>query len=91
MKIFRLRLTRKTTNDSYDGHRDRRVYRETLSHEGNALREFYAGLESPVVVDIEASGAMQWFLELLEELGIECQVGHPAKIRAAEIRKQKHG
>src|SRR5437870_6378325 len=33
---------------------------------------------------------MQWFLALLEELGIECRVGHPAKIRAAETRKQKH-
>jgi len=63
---------------------------KTLSHEGIALREFYAGLEPPVVVGIEATGAMQWFLELLEELGIECQVGHPAKIRAAETRKQKH-
>ena len=26
----------------------------------------------------------------MEELGIDCQVGHPAKIRAAEPRKQKH-
>jgi transposase len=43
-----------------------------------------------VVVGIEATGAMQWFLELLEELGIVCRVGHPAKIRAAETRKQKH-
>ena len=33
---------------------------------------------------------MQWFLELLVELGIECRVGHPAKIRAAETRKQEH-
>jgi hypothetical protein len=33
---------------------------------------------------------MQWFLELLEELGIQCRVGHPAKIRAKETRKQKH-
>lgn len=33
---------------------------------------------------------MQWFVNLMEELGIECQVGHPAKIRAAEPRKQKH-
>jgi hypothetical protein len=52
--------------------------------------EFYAALEGPVVVGIEATGAMQWFLELLEELGIGCRVGHPAKIRAAETRKQKH-
>jgi len=33
---------------------------------------------------------MHWFLEMLEGLGIECKVGHPAKIRAAEPRKQKH-
>ena len=52
--------------------------------------DFYASLEGPVVVGIEATGAMQWFLELLEELGIECRVGHPAKIPAAETRKQKH-
>lgn len=63
---------------------------KTLLHEGNVVREFYAGLERPVVVGIEATGAMQWFLELLEELGIECRVGHPAKIRAKETRKQKH-
>jgi transposase len=61
-----------------------------LEHEGGQLREFYAALQGPVVVGIEATGAMQWFLELLEELEIECQVGHPAKIRAAETRKQKH-
>jgi len=63
---------------------------KVLKHEGNAVREFYAALEGPVVVGIEATGAMQWFLELLEQLGIECRVGHPAKIRAAETRKQKH-
>ncbi len=62
----------------------------TLPHEGNGVREFYAGLEGPVIVGIEATGSMQWFLELLDELGIECRVGHPAKIRAAETRKQKH-
>ena len=33
---------------------------------------------------------MQWFVDLMEELGIECQVGNPAVIRAAEPRKQKH-
>jgi transposase len=61
----------------------------TLSHEGNGLREFYAALEGPVVVGIETTGSMQWFLEL-KELGIQCRVGHLAKIRAKETRKQKH-
>jgi len=63
---------------------------KTIFHEGNAVREFYAALEGPVVVGLEATGAMQWFLELLEGLGIEHRVGHPAKIRAQETRKQKH-
>jgi len=61
-----------------------------IRHEGNAVREFYAALEGPIVVGIEATGSMQWFLQLLEELGIQYRVGHPAKIRAAETRKQKH-
>ena len=42
---------------------------KTLSHEGNAVRAFYAALEGPVVVGIEATGAMQWFLELLGRAG----------------------
>jgi hypothetical protein len=31
---------------------------------------------------------MKWFLQLMEELGIDCQVGHPATIRAAEPGRQ---
>jgi transposase len=62
----------------------------TLTHEGDHVREFYCKLPRPVRVGIEATGSMQWFLNLMEELGIACQVGHPANIRAAEPRKQKH-
>src|SRR6202163_4526439 len=61
-----------------------------LKHEGNNVREFYSSLPRPVLVGIEATGSMQWFLNLMEELGIECRVGHPAQIRACEPRKQKH-
>ena len=66
------------------------VIEKTLRHEGDSVREFYSTLPRPTRVGIEATGSMQWFLELMEELGINCQVGHPAKIRAAEPRKQKH-
>ena len=66
------------------------VVNRTLMHEGNEVREFYAQLPQPVLVGIEAIGPMQWFLQLLAELGIECRVGDAAKIRAAEPRKQKH-
>jgi len=61
-----------------------------LEHRADNVREFYRALEGPVRVAIEATGSMHWFLALMEELGIECQVGHPAKIRACEPRKQKH-
>jgi transposase len=66
------------------------VEKTTLKHEGNNVQEFYSTLPRPVRVGIEATGSMQWFVNLLEELGIECLVGHPAEIRAAEPRKQKH-
>ena len=63
---------------------------KTLEHQGETVREFYSALSGPILVGIEATGSMQWFLEMLEDLGIECRVGHPAKIRQAETRKQKH-
>ncbi len=55
-----------------------------------ALGPKEAELPRPVLVGIEATGSMQWFLNLMGELGIECRGGHPATIRAAEPRKQKH-
>jgi transposase len=66
------------------------VIEKTLQHEGDEVREFYSALPGPVLVGIEATGSMPWFLKVMEELKIECRVGHPAKVRAAEPRKQKH-
>jgi transposase len=66
------------------------VVNQTLAHEGKSVREFYSKLPGPVQVGIEATGSMKWFLNLMEELGIDCEVGHPATIRAAEPRRQKH-
>jgi transposase len=66
------------------------VVDRTFEHDGEKVREFYAALPGPVLVGIEATGSMHWFLQLMEELKIDCRVGHPAKIRKAETRKQKH-
>ena len=66
------------------------VVEKILRHETDQVRKFYASLPGPVRVGIEATGSMYWFLNLMEELRIECRVGHPATIRAAEPRKQKH-
>jgi hypothetical protein len=40
----------------------------TLMHEGDEVREFYSQLPRPVLVGMEATGSMQWFLSLMEEL-----------------------
>ena len=66
------------------------VVEKTLKHKGEAVREFYVSIPPPVVVGIEATGSMGWFLRLMEELAIECRVGHPTAIRKAETRRQKH-
>ena len=41
------------------------------------MREFYARLPRPVLIGLEATGSMYWFLALLKELGIPYQVGDP--------------
>src|SRR6266849_9168787 len=66
------------------------IVEQTLKHEAGTVREFYAALPAPVVVGLEATGSMGWFLQLLDELAITYRVGHPATIRKAETRKQKH-
>jgi transposase len=66
------------------------IVERTLKHEGTAIRDFYAGLPPPVVVGIEATGSMGWFLQLMADHGITCRVGDPAKIRKVETRRQKH-
>jgi transposase len=66
------------------------VREQKLSHANQEeVRRFYAALQKPVRVGIEAGGHAQWFAELLAELGHELWVGDAAKIRASCERKQK--
>ena len=44
------------------------IEKTTLKHEENIVREFYSNLPRPVRVGIEATGSMQWFVNLMEEL-----------------------
>jgi len=60
-----------------------------LQHVAEA-EAFYRGLGGPVRVGIEAGSPCQWFRRLLFECGHELLVGDAAKIRAAEVRKQKN-
>jgi hypothetical protein len=63
------------------------VVNRTLKHEGKEVREFYSQLPHPVLVGIEAIGPMQWFLQLLDELGIGLSL--PNRIRESDWQRVK--
>ena len=52
-------------------------------------RQFYAELQGPVLVGMEACGNTLWFERWLASLGHELWLGDAGKIRAMEVRKQK--
>ena len=52
-------------------------------------RQFYAELQGPVLVGMEACGNTLWFERWLASLGHEIWLGDAGKIRAMEVRKQK--
>jgi transposase len=60
-----------------------------LEHASGEAQEFYTGLRGGVRVGIEATGHTRWFERMLAELGQELWIGDAARIRAAEVRKQK--
>src|SRR5512140_1297203 len=60
-----------------------------LEHASGEAKEFYTQLAGPVRVGIEATGHTRWFERLLAESGHELWIGDAARIRAADVRKQK--
>jgi len=63
---------------------------KTLEHDGHEARKFYSTLPGQVPGGDRSYRVDALVLKLLEDLEIDCQVGHPSKVRAAEPRKQKH-
>ncbi len=72
----------------WDVERDERGERK-LVHATGAAREFYAGLQEPALIGMEATGNSQWFVEMVEDLGHVVLIGDAAQIRASYVRKQK--
>jgi len=65
------------------------IVERTLKHEGEAVRAFYGSIPPPVVVGIEATGSMGWFLRSMQELAVECR-GASRSDSKTEARRQKH-
>jgi len=65
------------------------IIERRLEHANGEARKFYAALPGPARVGMEATFDARWFERLLAEYHHELWVGDAAKIRAAEVRKQK--
>lgn len=60
-----------------------------LVHATGEARKFYEELKGAVRVGLESTGNSHWFTDMLCDLGHEVWVGDAARIRAAQVRKQK--
>jgi transposase len=58
-------------------------------HANGEARQFYESLGEPARVGLESTGNSHWFVDMLAELGHEVWIGDAARIRAAQVRKQK--
>ncbi len=61
-----------------------------LEHASGEAKKFYRGLPGPALIGMESTGNCQWFVEMAATLGHHVWIGDVAKIRAAEVRQQKH-
>ena len=63
---------------------------QKLVHAPGEAEKFYRRFASPARIGMEATGNCQWFVEMAAALGHEVWVGDAAKIRASDVRQQKH-
>jgi len=61
-----------------------------LDHASGEAEKFYRQLPAPAVIGMESTGNCQWFVEMATAAGHEVWIGDAAKIRASEVRQQKH-
>jgi transposase len=61
-----------------------------LMHASGEAKKFYQQIPSPALIGMEATGNCQWFVEMVKAAGHEVWIGDAARIRASEVRQQKH-
>lgn len=71
--------------DSDTGEVEERV----LDHASGEAERFYRELENPALIGMEAVGNSLWFERLVAKLGHQLWIGDAARIRAAQISRQK--
>lgn len=61
-----------------------------LVHVSGDAERFYKQLSTPALIGMESTGNCQWFVEMVTAAGHEVWIGDAAKIRASDVRQQKH-
>ena len=61
-----------------------------LEHASGEAERFYRQLPAPALIGMESTGNCQWFVEMATTAGHDVWIGDAAKIRACEVRAQKH-
>jgi transposase len=63
---------------------------QKLVHATGEAEKFYRQLPAPALIGMEATGNCQWFVEMATAAGHQVWIGDAAKIRASDVRQQKH-
>ena len=63
---------------------------QKLEHASGEATRFYRQLAGPALLGMESTGNCQWFVEMATTAGHEVWIGDAARIRASEVRQQKH-
>ncbi len=61
-----------------------------LVHGPGEVERFYRRFPAPALIGMESTGNCQWFVEMATAAGHDVWVGDAAKIRASDVRQQKH-
>ena len=61
-----------------------------LEHMSGEATRFYRGLPGAALIGMESTGNCQWFVEMAAGAGHDVWIGDAARIRASEVRQQKH-
>jgi transposase len=63
---------------------------QKLVHAAGDAEKFYRQLPRPALIGMESTGNCQWFVEMATSAGHQVWIGDAARIRASDVRQQKH-
>jgi transposase len=65
-------------------------YKAMNHSDKSTVRRFYKGFPPGTVVGVEATGALQWFVRMLDEMHLVVKIGNPWRIRQLALSRHKN-